>query len=559
MIWRRIGLLLLMLFSTPGLAACPAWSAERAAGEIARLEAQIARWNDRYWQAGVSEVSDETFDQLSEHLGQLQGCFGPVKPPPPIAARRGSALHPVAHAGLRKLADAGALARWMAGKEDLWVQPKIDGVAVTLEYRRGALVRAISRGDGVAGEDWTTKIRQLPAVPKRLAGPPGDCVLQEELFLLRDGHVQQTMGGINARAKVAGAMMRKADIIAPAEIGVFIWAWPDGPPAMAARLAQLKAAGFAYVSDYTLPVAQLSDVAQLRQRWLTAPLPFVTDGVVVRAAREPAGRLWKPGDGEWAVAWKYPPVTRVAEVRTIAFSVGRTGKVAVVAQLVPVTLDDKQVKRVSLGTIDRWRRLDIAPGDRLEIGLAGRGVPRLERVVWRAAERDMPQPPDGNFHPLSCYRDLPGCREQFLSRLLWAGKMLQIEGAGEAVWRQLLRAHRFDTLFGWLALDAGSLEKTPGLSTKSAPKLLHQFNLARRKPFRLWLQAAGIPLNAGTLRQLGDERWEQLLARSEAQWRRLPQVGSIKAGQLMRWLRAPEVAALARWLGEQGVSGFASQ
>lgn len=559
MIWRRIGLLLLIPFSTLVQAACPAWSAERAAGEIARLEAQIARWNDRYWQAGISEVSDETFDQLSEHLARLQGCFGQRKPPPPIAARRGSALHPVAHAGLRKMADGAALARWMADKEDLWAQPKIDGVAVTLEYRNGELFRAVSRGDGIAGEDWTTKIRQLPRVPTRIAGPPGDSVLQGELFLLRDGHVQQTMGGINARAKVAGAMMRKSAPVAAENIGVFIWAWPDGPAAMATRLVQLKEAGFAYVNDYTQPVAQLSDVAQLRQRWLTAPLPFVTDGVVVRAAREPAGRVWRPGDGEWAVAWKYSPVTRVAEVRAIAFSVGRTGKVAAVAQLVPVTLDDKQVKRVSLGTVDRWRRLDIAPGDQLEVGLAGRGVPRLERVVWRAVERNMPQPPDGNFHPLSCYRDLPGCREQFLSRLLWASKMLQIEGAGEAVWRQLLRANRFDTLFGWLTLDAGALESTPGLSAKSVPKLLHQFNLARRRPFRLWLQALGIPLSADALRQPGSDSWEQLLARSAPQWQRLPQVGSIKAGQLMRWLRAPEVAAIARWLGEQGVDGFRGQ
>lgn len=559
MIWRSVGLLILILIGTPGQATCPAWSAGRAASEIARLEAQIARWNDRYWQAGISEVSDETFDQLSEHLGQLQGCFGWSKPLPPIAARRGGARHPVAHVGLRKMANGDALARWMAAKQDLWAQPKIDGVAVTLEYRNGALYRAISRGDGFAGEDWTDAVRRLPAVPARISGPPGDSVLQGELFLLRDGHVQQAMGGINARAKVAGAMKRRAAASAPETIGIFIWAWPDGPAAMAARLTQLKAAGFGYVSDYTLPVAHLGDVERLRQRWLTAPLPFVTDGVVVRAAREPAGRFWKPGDGEWAVAWKYPPVTRVAEVRAIAFSVGRTGKVAAVAQLAPVTLDDKQVTRVSLGTVDRWRRLDIAPGDRLVIGLAGQGIPRLERVAWRAAERTKPAPPAGDFHALSCYRDLPGCRAQFLSRLQWAGKMLQIEGAGEAMWRQLLRAHRFDTLFGWLALDAGSLEKTPGLSAKRVPTLLHQFNLARRKPFRLWLQAAGIPLSADALRLLGDERWGQLLARSEAEWQRLPQVGSVKAGQLMRWLRAPEVAALARWLAEQGVSGFGSQ
>ena len=557
--WQRMVFLLLILFSFSGHTACPAWPEARAAAEIARLENQIARWNDLYWQGGVSEVSDETFDRLSEHLAQLQRCFNRLKPTPAIAARRGSALHPVAHAGLRKMADGQALARWMAAKQDLWVQPKIDGVAVTLAYRDGELVSAISRGDGFAGEDWTASVRRLAAVPARISGPAGNSVLQGELFLLRDGHVQREMGGINARAKVAGAMKRKAAGPAAEKIAIFIWAWPDGPQAMAARLAQLTSAGFAYVSDYTRPVANLRDVERLRQQWLTAPLPFVTDGVVVRAAREPPGRLWKPGDGGWAVAWKYPPVTQVAEVRGIAFSVGRTGKVAAVAELLPVMLDDKQVRRVSLGTVERWRRLDIAPGDRLEIGLAGQGIPRLERVAWRVAERDKPRPPEGDFHLLSCYRDLPGCRPQFLSRLQWAGKTLQIEGVGEAMWRQLLRAHRFDTLFGWLALDIGELEKTPGLSATGAPKLLHQFNLAKRRPFRLWLQALGIPLNADAIRLLGDERWAQLRARSKAQWQTLPQVGSAKAEQLMKWLSAPEIAALARWLGEQGVSGFRDQ
>jgi DNA ligase (NAD+) len=115
----------------------------------------------------------------------------------------------VAHTGVRKLANQADVARWMRGQSGLWVQPKVDGVAVTLVYRQGRLTQAISRGNGLAGEDWTARVLQIPSVPKVSDGVLANSVLQGELFLLREGHVQKQMGGMNARAKVAGMMMRQ--------------------------------------------------------------------------------------------------------------------------------------------------------------------------------------------------------------------------------------------------------------------------------------------------------------------------------------------------------------
>ncbi len=109
-------------------------------------------------------------------------------------------------------------------------------------------------------------------------------------------------------------------------------------------------------------------------------LPFATDGIVVRSEDKPAGESWLPGEGNWVVAWKYSPVSQLAEVKNIQFSVGRTGKVSVVAGLEPVRLDDKQVRRVSLGSVERWQRLDIAQGDQVLISLAGQGIPRLDKL-----------------------------------------------------------------------------------------------------------------------------------------------------------------------------------
>ncbi|MDR0072901.1 hypothetical protein RFW61_04370, partial [Acinetobacter baumannii] len=90
-------------------------------------------------------------------------------------------------------------------------------------------------------------------------------------------------------------------------------------------------------------VKNADEVARVRNEWWKAELPFVTDGVVVRAAKEPESRHWLPGQAEWLVAWKYQPVAQVAEVKAIQFAVGKSGKISVVASLAPVMLDDKKV------------------------------------------------------------------------------------------------------------------------------------------------------------------------------------------------------------------------
>lgn len=220
---------ILMIFLSSGaMAICPVWSPAKAGQEIAALKAQLTRWNEDYWKQGSSEVSDDVYDRLNARLKQWQRCFHdePLHDDRPAAS--GTVKHPFAHTGVHKVESKQALSRWMATQQDLWVQPKVDGVAVTLVYKNGKLVQAISRGDGLQGEEWTAQARTIPAIPQTLAGPLANSVLQGELFLLREGHIQQRMGGMNARAKVAGAMMRATDRAALKQTGIFIWAWPDG-------------------------------------------------------------------------------------------------------------------------------------------------------------------------------------------------------------------------------------------------------------------------------------------------------------------------------------------
>lgn len=556
-VWMAI-LISILCWQSSVWAVCPAWSPARAQEEISRLQQQIKQWDDDYWKEGKSEVEDGVYDQLSARLTQWQRCFGSEPRDVMMPPLNGAVMHPVAHTGVRKMVDKNALSLWMRERSDLWVQPKVDGVAVTLVYRDGKLNKAISRGNGLKGEDWTQKVSLISAVPQTVSGPLANSTLQGEIFLQREGHIQQQMGGINARAKVAGLMMRQDDSDTLNSLGVFVWAWPDGPQLMSDRLKELATAGFTLTQRYTRAVKNADEVARVRNEWWKAELPFVTDGVVVRGAKEPESRHWLPGQAEWLVAWKYQPVAQVAEVKAIQFAVGKSGKISVVASLAPVMLDDKKVQRVNIGSVRRWQEWDIAPGDQILVSLAGQGIPRIDDVVWRGAERTKPTPPENRFNSLTCYFASDVCQEQFISRLVWLGskQVLGLDGIGEAGWRALHQTHRFEHIFSWLLLTPEQLQNTPGIAKSKSAQLWHQFNLARKQPFTRWVMAMGIPLTRAALNASDERSWSQLLFSTEQFWQQLPGTGSGRARQVIEWKENAQIKKLGSWLAAQQITGF---
>ena len=556
-VWMAI-LISILCWQSSVWAVCPAWSPARAQEEISRLQQQIKQWDDDYWKEGKSEVEDGVYAQLSDRLTQWQRCFGSEPRDVMMPPLNGAVMHPVAHTGVRKMVDKNALSLWMRERSDLWVQPKVDGVAVTLVYRDGKLNKAISRGNGLKGEDWTQKVSLISAVPQTVSGPLANSTLQGEIFLQREGHIQQQMGGINARAKVAGLMMRQDDSDTLNSLGVFVWAWPDGPQLMTDRLKELATAGFTLTQRYTRAVKNADEVARVRNEWWKAKLPFVTDGVVVRGAKEPESRHWLPGQAEWLVAWKYQPVAQVAEVKAIQFAVGKSGKISVVASLAPVMLDDKKVQRVNIGSVRRWQEWDIAPGDQILVSLAGQGIPRIDDVVWRGAERTKPTPPENRFNSLTCYFASDVCQEQFISRLVWLGskQVLGLDGIGEAGWRALHQTHRFEHIFSWLLLTPEQLQNTPGIAKSKSAQLWHQFNLARKQPFTRWVMAMGIPLTRAALNASDERSWSQLLFSTEQFWQQLPGTGSGRARQVIEWKENAQIKKLGSWLAAQQITGF---
>ncbi|HEX7817285.1 NAD-dependent DNA ligase LigB [Dyella sp.] len=546
-------------------AACPDWPVDKARRELALRRAHLERWNSAYRQDGTSPVDDEIYDQLLQHFETLRGCFPGVSSVAKQRGAAGRALAPVVQTGLAKLRDVNAVADWIRSGDhnDLWVQPKADGVAVTLLYVDGRLVSATSRGDGVHGSDWTAALRDVAAVPRRLLHAPARVVLQGELVWRLPGHVQVLAGSVGARAQVAGALARGSlDANAAGHIELFVWDWPDGPQDMPARLRGLKAMGFGRSVDLTHRVTSPDDVAQWRERWYRTALPFATDGIVLRQGHRPPSSTWKARPPAWAVAWKYPPSKAVATVTDVDFRRGRTGRIDAVLQLEPVVLGDRTVRRVLAGSLARWKTLDIRPGDQVAISLAGLTIPRLDGVIWRSPGRAhvsvpaMP-PSDG----LACLQYAPGCEGQFLARLVWLSGSdgLDLPGMGERRWKSLVDAGLIHGLLDWVDLDAAQLRVLPGVGQVRAQAMADAFSLARTRGFVAWMHALGAPpIDDRHWSQEDSSSWDMAAGMSEQAWLARPGVGRVRARQLVAFFTHPQVQGWAQRLREAHMEGFAA-
>lgn len=546
----------LLLFSSPLWATCPDWSAPRAERELNALSRQVAEWDDAYHRLGQSPVADELYDQASVTLQHWRSCF-----PQPhsaavnsLASSTGPQPHPVVHTGLRKLPDKRAIAQWMANREELWIQPKVDGVAVSLVYHQGHLQQLISRGDGRQGQDWTQLAHQLPAIPAELPSAL-NLTLQGELYWRRPRHIQRQDGGQGARSKVAGLMSRKTlSYEDAAGIGLFVWDWPDGPASMLERLQQLSALGFTDSATFSHPLRSVADASHWREQWYSSALPFATDGVVLRQAQRPQAARWQAEPPHWAVAWKYPVGQALAVVQAVDFRIGRSGRITPVLRVQPVKLDDRRIEYVSANSLQRWQALDIRPGDQVVIRLSGLTIPVLDSVFWHTQERaELPVPDARAYHALSCWQASAACAGQFRARLAWlSGKQgLSLPGVGPGTWEKLLQAGMINGLLDWLELTPEQLSRVPGLAQRSAAALQQSFQLARQRPQQAWLRALGVPSQAPL-----NADWDTLARRTSADWQRQPGIGPQRAAQLTAFFQHPEVKALQAQLRAAQIAGF---
>ncbi|SUC34173.1 DNA ligase B [Providencia rustigianii] len=468
--------------------------------EHQRLGNQLQEWNKNYLVDGFSPINDEVYDQLLSKWQQRQRCLSlsDSLPQVPLPILTPLVKHPLPHTGLKKQ-NLNEITTWIAKRKEIWLQPKVDGVAVSLVYDNGQLVSLISRGNGVEGLEWRKKADFILDLPKVIPIKQR-VILQGELFWKLNNHVQKQLGGLNARSKVAGWLMRKK---LPEKIedniGIFIWAWPDGDLQQEVQLSRLSEIGFDLSKRYSHQVTSIEQIIQRQEDYFSTPLPFATDGIVLKSFPAPPSAAWQSNQNSWAIAWKYPLQNIISEITGLKFGVGRTGIVNVVASIKPVTLDAKQVSHVNLGSLNSWKKKDLLVGDHIQLTLAGHGIPKVEQVIWRVAHRDYPETMLlEQFNRWSCFSYSIECLPQFVARLTWLGKQLGIKGVGEKTWQQWAENYGLSQLLEWLSPSwQGQLPKT-----KTNLKHLEQLQKVADQPLAVWLKGLDIPLSNTEIKKI---------------------------------------------------------
>ena len=562
---------LILSYSTSSLSECTTNPQEHL--EAKELMQLLNQWNLAYYEQGISLVTDAVYDQSLQRFFHLQVCYPELNLVALSTQATQQVKHPFAHTGLNKLPTSKAVQQWIneRSNQTLWVQPKADGVAVSLVYTNGKLSQAISRGKNGVGQDWTAKVRNLPNVPQQINTHLTQVVLQGELVWRLTNHIQAKQTSQGARSQIAGFMQRQqTDAEEAKKVEVYIWDWHNSGLSMQAQLNQLTSWGFIRSQGLTQPVKNLDEVKHWQNHWYTQPLFMATDGVVLRQQQRPLPETWQEQPPSWAIAWKHPAQQAVTRVSKITYTVGRTGRITPLLELEPFELDQRTISRTSLGSLNKLKQLDVQKGDLVTIQLAGLTLPQLEEVLVRTQPRIKPKhPSEKNFHSLSCLQtsDLnnspnpAACQQQFIARLAWLSSKqgLNMQGVGESTWEALLEAGLLADLTNWLNLTQEQLEQVSGLGKKRSRFLTRSFKLAANQPFTTWLVALGMP-PAGNeqLFKVGEiANWQTLAARSLENWQALSGVGKKRAQDLLEFFNHPVIQEQADYLAKQGVTGFA--
>jgi DNA ligase (NAD+) len=526
--------------------------------EAAALRAQIARADDLYYNLGRPELTDAEYDALFARLRALEDAHPELRTKDSPTQRVGAALpsgaaiatgeHLAPMLSIDSLTSAESVVefdkrtrRFLELPDDAvlrWAsEPKFDGVSASLLYEDGALVRALSRGDGTRGEDVTRNVRTIRNLPLRLAGAgpfPARCEVRGEVIFsrttfarLRDETDTTTDTPFrNARNAVAGTLKQLDPAVTGKRRLEFI-AWglgacEGGPslPTYAALHGQLRAWGFKVADDFAVSegiagVLAFHDALEARRD----AIPYEMDGIVAKvndvALQQRLGRTARAP--RWVLAYKFAPRRAVTKVLSIAAQVGRTGAVTPVANLAPVELAGVTVKRATLHNWALLAERDIRAGDTVEIERAGDVIPEVVAVVERPTDSTPAQIPqicptcggalevEGKF----VYCVNVECADQLRGRIvhMTGRRALDIEGLGPEKVDQLVAAlllRQAEDLF-LLPQRACELAALEGWGERSAAKLCAQIEQVKHPPLSRFLHALGI-------RHVGEQTAKDLAA-----------------------------------------------
>ena len=391
---------------------------KQAKAEHARLQAEIAEHDRRYYAEDAPTVSDADYDALRRRYSAIEARFPQLRTLESLTQRVGTApsarFAKVRHAvPMLSLDNAfaeqdvvdfvGRIRRFLRLAEDEEIafsaEPKIDGLSMSLRYEDGALVTGATRGDGAEGEDVTANIKTLADVPKRLKGRglPAVCEVRGEVYMTKaaflDLNRKQKDAGlelyVNPRNTAAGSLRQKdPSITASRPLGFFAYAWGEMSEMPADKQSGMIK-WFEHCGFKTNPLTRICrSVDELLQfhraiEEQRAGLDYDIDGVVYKVDRiDWQERLGFVGRApRWAIAHKFPAEKAATVVKDIEIQVGRTGALTPVAKLEPVTVGGVVVQNATLHNFGEIARLGVRIGDTVRIQRAGDVIPQVLGVA----------------------------------------------------------------------------------------------------------------------------------------------------------------------------------
>lgn len=568
--------------------------------EILELRRALIEHTYNYHVLDNPTISDYEYDMLMQRLVKLEDehpeLITPDSPTQRVGGPPLEAFSPVVHeVPLESLRDVFSLEDVSAfctktnetlGNTDYVIEPKIDGLSVSLEYENGIFVRGATRGDGVTGEDVTENLKTIKSLPMLLENAPERLVVRGEVYMSkkvfaelneqREAEGQQLFA--NPRNAAAGSMRQLDSKIAASrrlDIIVFNVQSAHGVEfrSHSETLEFLKTLKFRVVdffktSDISQCLNKITDIGENRDSF-----PFDIDGAVLKvdslAQRLELGSTSKAP--RWAVAYKYPPEKKETELIDIVIQVGRTGVLTPKGIVKPVRLAGTTVQNATLHNDDFITEKDIRIGDTVLIQKAGEIIPEVLEVnkKLRTANAAMfkfpqycpvcssPVTRDSGAAAIRCTG--AECPAQLLRNVVHfaSRNAMDIEGLGTAVVQSLLSAQLIRSPGDLYYLDAASLKSAQRIHEKSAKNLLAAIEKSKSQDLANVIFALGIlqvgqsaakalAVHFGSMDALESATVEDMLA--------IDDIGQITAQNIIDWFKNPQSQHFLKLLRDAGVN-----
>jgi len=588
---------------------------EQAKLRAAELREKIRHAAELYYNQDAPEISDFEYDAMFEELKQLEAAFPEIDVPDSPTHRVGGAAsekfekvtHPVKMGSLSDVFSEEELQAFLTRTTDALteygidpaeivysVEPKIDGLSVSLTYQDGRLTLGATRGDGTVGENVTENVRTIAGIPHVLPEKL-NLTVRGEVYMPRDAftrlnEIKEENGEklfANPRNAAAGSLRRlNAEETAAAHLDIFVFNYQAGdlyadghePDTHGETIDRIGDLGFHAIRIQTLSADHgevLDAVRQIGE--MRSGLPYDIDGAVIKlnslAQRKIAGE--NPSTPKWAAAFKYPPEQKQTKLLDIEVNVGRTGVLTPLAILEPVQLAGTTVSRATLHNIDIIRERDVRIGDTVIVQKAGDIIPEIigsvkekrngderlfefpercpscgEKLVWDDDEAG------DETGALRCQN--PACPAQLERGIIHFASRgaMNVDGLGPAIVRLLIEEGHIRDAADLYTLKKEDVAALPRMGDKSAENLLAAIEKSKsagaaRVFYGLGIRHVGEAASEGVMNVFRDV--EKLFDVTEEQLAEVQDIGEITAKTIVEFFALPETRTIVDKLRNAGV------